>query len=197
MCPLKWCSPGYKRWAPSQVARRLSCAPRWIWRELACYPGRRGTGRGEAAHCSQPQIPPEKTNQPLIFSQNWNLQGLCCYEWLVDTVLLLHFRRASREGADTNNWTIQIHKWHITIVMCFLNSSSDLLWFKSDTQAQFGHPILFQQFEVWTQCQAKCPGNPFYKPIVFSGVAGSIFGTIPPLQEKHLHQTRTSGKPFL
>lgn len=62
MCPLKWCSPGYKRWALSQEARRLSCAPCWIWREPACYPGRRGTGQGEAAHCSQPQIPPENTN---------------------------------------------------------------------------------------------------------------------------------------
>lgn len=62
MCPLKWCSPGYKRWALSQEARRLSCAPCWIWREPACYPGRRGTGQGEAAHCCQPQIPPDNTN---------------------------------------------------------------------------------------------------------------------------------------
>lgn len=62
MCPLKWCSPGYKRRAPSQAARRPSCAPCWIWREPACYPGRPGTGQGEAAHCSQPQTPPEKTN---------------------------------------------------------------------------------------------------------------------------------------
>lgn len=62
MCPLKWCSPGYKRRAPSQAARRLSCAPCWIWREPACYPGRPGTGQGEAAHCSLPQTPPEKTN---------------------------------------------------------------------------------------------------------------------------------------
>lgn len=74
---------------------------------------------------------------------------------------------------------------------------SDLLWFKSDTQAQFGHPILLQQFEVWTQCQAKGPGDPLYKPIVFSGVTRSFFGTIPPLEEKHLHQTPTSGKLFL
>lgn len=44
MCPLKWCSPGYKRRAPSQAARRPSCAPCWIWREPACYPGRPGTG---------------------------------------------------------------------------------------------------------------------------------------------------------
>lgn len=94
--------------------------------------------------------------------------------------------------------TIELYKYtNGAMVMCFLNFSSDLLWVKGDTQAQFGHPILFQQFEVWTQCQAKCPGNPFYKPILFSGVTGSIFGPIPPLQEKHLHQTRTSGKPFL
>lgn len=62
MCPLKWCSLGYKKWALSQEARRLSCAPCWIWREPACYSGRRGTGQGEAAHCSQPQNPPENTN---------------------------------------------------------------------------------------------------------------------------------------
>lgn len=62
MCPLKWCSPGYKRRAPSQAARRLSFAPCWIRREPACYPGRPGTGQGGAAHCSQPQTPPEKTN---------------------------------------------------------------------------------------------------------------------------------------
>lgn len=71
---------------------------------------------------------------------------------------------------------------------------SDLLWFKSDTQAQFGHPILFQQFEVWTQCQAKGSGDPFYKPIVFRGVTRSVFGPMPPLQEEHLHQISKSGK---
>lgn len=68
---------------------------------------------------------------------------------------------------------------------------SDLLRLKSHTQPQFGHPILFQQLEVWTQCQAKGPSDPLHETVMFSGVSRSSFGTIPPLQEEHLHQTYT------
>lgn len=68
------------------------------------------------------------------------------------------------------------------------NILSDLLRFKSDTQPQFGHPVLFQQFEVWTQCQAKGPSDPLHEPVVFSGVTRSCFGMIPPLQVEDLHQ---------
>lgn len=33
--------------------------------------------------------------------------------WMTELVAtVLNFRQASLEGANTNNWTIQIHKWH-------------------------------------------------------------------------------------
>lgn len=67
---------------------------------------------------------------------------------------------------------------------------TDLLRFKRDPQAQFGHPVLLQQLEVRTQRQAKGSGDPLHEPIVFGRVTCSSFGLSGPLQEEDLRQTK-------
>lgn len=58
MCISKWCSPGCKRWTPSQQNLRHAYTPDCWGLESVHHPGRLGTALGEAVHCFQPKIPP-------------------------------------------------------------------------------------------------------------------------------------------
>lgn len=57
---------------------------------------------------------------------------------------------------------------------------------KSDPQPQFSHAVLLQQLQVWTQGQAKCPGDALCKSALFGGVGHSSLGIVSSHQEEHL-----------
>ena len=63
---------------------------------------------------------------------------------------------------------------------------------QGDPQAQLGHAILLQQFEVWAQRHAERPSHVLRQPAVVGRITQTV-GLVFTLEEEHLQEPQVSG----